>query len=152
MKHITIRHLYFSLLFFVVLVVDQMTKLFVASESFVPLRVVGDFFRIIVHRNTGIALSIPLPHVVIIFLIPIIILMGLRALRKEIDFHHPLALISISLILAGALGNMLDRLRLGYVVDFIAVSSFPVFNVADIAISCGIMVLFVGWKTVRNGS
>lgn len=49
-------------------------------------------------------------------------------------------------IVGGALGNLLDRARLGYVVDFIAVGSWPNFNVADSAITAGALILCWGWR------
>lgn len=53
----------------------------------------------------------------------------------------------LSLVAGGALGNALDRVMLGYVVDFIATDfiSFPVFNVADIGVTCGVALAFVGF-------
>lgn len=54
------------------------------------------------------------------------------------------AVASVALIVGGALGNLLDRVRLGRVVDFIAVGSFPVFNLADAAITLGAALLFLG--------
>ena len=46
--------------------------------------------------------------------------------------------------LGGALGNMIDRIRYGYVIDFISVKDFPVFNVADSCISIGVAILLLG--------
>lgn len=53
----------------------------------------------------------------------------------------------LSLVAGGALGNAFDRVMLGYVVDFIATDfiSFPVFNVADIGVTCGVVLAFVGF-------
>lgn len=52
--------------------------------------------------------------------------------------------ISLSFILAGALGNLIDRLRLGYVIDFLDFRIWPIFNVADSAITIGAILL--GWS------
>ena len=51
--------------------------------------------------------------------------------------------LALSVIMSGALGNMLDRFRLGYVVDFLELPHWPVFNVADILLCCGVAVLAV---------
>ena len=53
--------------------------------------------------------------------------------------------VAVGAILGGAIGNFLDRVRLGYVVDFISVGMWPNFNVADSAISIGVIVLVWGW-------
>jgi signal peptidase II len=52
---------------------------------------------------------------------------------------------ALGLIVGGAIGNFVDRVRLGYVVDFIAVGPWPNFNVADSAISLGVIALLWGW-------
>lgn len=54
-----------------------------------------------------------------------------------------------ALILAGAVGNLIDRLRLGYVLDFIELPHWPVFNLADAAIVIGVVLL--GWGILRAG-
>jgi signal peptidase II len=71
---------------------------------------------------------------------------------RRIDRTHLLKLISLSMILAGAIGNLIDRLVLGYVIDFIDLHYqtfyWPVFNVADILISLGVVLLiFADIKT-----
>jgi signal peptidase II len=52
--------------------------------------------------------------------------------------------LALSMQLGGALGNLIDRLTIGHVTDFISVGNFPVFNVADASISVGAAVLFLG--------
>jgi signal peptidase II len=66
------------------------------------------------------------------------------------------ATVALALVFGGALGNLVDRLRLGYVVDFISVhwrdrAHFPVFNVADIAITCGALLLLTQVKERSPG-
>lgn len=63
--------------------------------------------------------------------------------RKDILRAGPLAVWSCALLLGGALGNFLDRLRLGFVVDFIDLGFWPVFNVADSAIVVGALSLAI---------
>lgn len=59
---------------------------------------------------------------------------------------------AVGLILGGAVGNLIDRLRMGYVVDFIAVGPWPRFNAADSAITVGLLLLFVTlWRDESNG-
>ena len=54
--------------------------------------------------------------------------------------------VGFGLIVAGGIGNAIDRFVQGYVTDFIAVTfiDFPVFNVADIGVTCGVVILFIG--------
>ena len=56
---------------------------------------------------------------------------------------------AVGLIAGGAVGNLVDRVRLGYVVDFVAVGPWPNFNLADAAISLGVLVWLWGW--LRSG-
>ena len=57
-----------------------------------------------------------------------------------------LELVGLSLVFAGGVGNAIDRFALGYVVDFINTTfmSFPVFNVADIGVTCGVVLFLAG--------
>ena len=58
--------------------------------------------------------------------------------------------LALSMQLGGALGNLIDRLTIGHVTDFISVGTFPVFNIADASISVGAAVLFLGvWLQER---
>lgn len=69
---------------------------------------------------------------------------------------HLLETIGLALVFAGGLGNAFDRLTMGYVVDFIdaAFMSFPVFNIADMGVTCGIVLFFIGYmlRGARTGS
>jgi signal peptidase II len=59
--------------------------------------------------------------------------------------------LAMGLQLGGALGNLLDRLTHGYVIDFVSLGNFPVFNVADASISIGVAILIVGmWIQERK--
>ncbi len=78
------------------------------------------------------------------------IVVGGWYLHRELDLRKKLAITALALIVGGALGNVLDRLRLGYVVDFISLWKFPVFNVADIAITGGIGVLIVWYNALEK--
>ena len=56
-------------------------------------------------------------------------------------------LIGLGLVIGGGIGNAIDRFVLGYVVDFIDLSfmDFPVFNIADIGVTCGLALFLIGW-------
>jgi len=71
-------------------------------------------------------------------------------MRREVR-TNPAASLAIGLIVGGALGNLLDRIRLGYVVDFIAVGIWPRFNLADSIITIGIgLMLWTGMRDNRE--
>ncbi len=64
------------------------------------------------------------------------------------SFAHPLMRLGLALMLGGAVGNLIDRVKDGEVVDFIKVPNFPAFNVADSAITIGVLVLV--WAMLRE--
>jgi signal peptidase II len=130
-----------------VVVVDQLTKTWAVRElADGPVELVGDVaFRL--SRNSGGAFSLfqgftPLLAVLAIVLAVVLV----RALQRTRD---PLVLVALALILGGAIGNLIDRIARspsflrGEVVDFVDVGRFPVFNVADSAITIGAVLLFI---------
>lgn len=66
--------------------------------------------------------------------------------------REPLLRWALALQLGGALGNLTDRLRLGFVTDFLSVGNFPVFNLADVFITLGIVILLLGAVLQRQES
>ena len=71
----------------------------------------------------------------------LIVLVGLAILLRANVRQSPLAQVGFGLVAGGALGNVVDRAIHGYVVDFISVSGFWIFNVGDACITCGIVLL-----------
>ena len=139
-----------TLLLICTLILDQWTKYLVSIASDLPYTLIPNFARITLHRNSGIAFSIPLPQPIIYVLIVVLIFFGGRYLLKEIDLSKPLTMIVLAFIFGGTLGNLIDRIRLGYVIDFISIWKFAVFNVADIAITCGIGILILWYSKLKN--
>lgn len=135
---------------FVVLVVaaDQLTKALVVAT--IPLGGHVDFLPGFLDftylRNTGAAFSSFEGMQCLFALIFLVFTLGIfyEYFRKKMPFTS-FERWSIAAIYAGGLGNMIDRLRLGYVVDMIETQfmDFPVFNVADCFITCGCIALFV---------
>ncbi|MCM0081273.1 signal peptidase II [Geomonas sp. Red32] len=133
-----------------VLIIDQVTKLYIdksmALHSSIP--VIQNFFSITYLRNKGAAFGIlansafRLPFFILISVVAVIVIVvALGKLREEQKF----AAISLSLIFSGALGNLIDRVRLGEVIDFLDAHWYhhhwPAFNVADSAICVGVFLL-----------
>jgi signal peptidase II len=131
----------------VILVLDRVTKFLVSKElnlnSSVPL-IKGVFYISLIH-NRGAAfgfLKNQLPLFIATSLIAIILIW--RALKS--NKYSKAYTIALSLILAGALGNLVDRVLYGYVIDFLDFRVWPVFNVADSAITMGAVIL--GWSII----
>lgn len=92
-------------------------------------------------ENTGAAFGILAGRIWLLSVLALIVALGfLLAFRKELPVSGPLRL-SIGLVTGGGIGNLIDRLRFGYVIDYLAVGIWPKFNVADAAITIGLVLL-----------
>ncbi len=125
-----------------VLVLDQLTK-FIISKSLVlneSFNVVSGIFSFTLVHNRGGAFGI-LKNQVPLFVITSIFSVILIFSELKNNKHKFTYRVALSLILAGALGNLIDRLAFGYVIDFMDFHIWPVFNVADSSISVGAVLL-----------
>jgi signal peptidase II len=134
---------------------DQLTKTWIRNnlalnELLMPWEWLAPYARLVNWHNTGAAFGIFQGmngvFVVLAFVIIALILIYFPSIPKE-DFYFRLAL---TLQMAGAAGNLIDRLYRGYVTDFISVGRFPVFNVADSCITLGVIVLLLGMWIEEN--
>ena len=128
------------------IVADQASKAYVVSqlalhESWVPLRVIEPVFRITHVRNTGAAFGMFPGGGSLFLIIAVIVSVVILYYYRQIPQQAWLARVALGLQLGGALGNVIDRVRLGYVVDFLNVEYWPVFNVADSCIVVGVALL-----------
>ena len=132
--------LYF-LLAAALVVLDQLVKFLVRAN--IPLGegvpFIPHILQLTYYQNTGAAFSIFEQHTWILTLISAAASVLLIVLLAKRTFNHPFAMVSLALVLAGAVGNLIDRLFLGYVTDMFQTlfMNFPIFNVADICIVCG---------------
>lgn len=133
---------------FFIVGLDQITKHLISQtispgESIIILK---DSFYITLVHNTGIAFGLFKNQTiifVIISIITIVLILYNIFHRKKYRKVHKLELFAFSLILAGALGNLIDRVRFGYVIDFLDFRIWPVFNIADSAITVGIILILI---------
>ncbi|HIF29825.1 MAG: signal peptidase II [bacterium] len=137
----------FFLPFFIVLI-DQLSKILVHAkmnlyDSFTVIPSLLDFTYI---RNEGIAFGINFSGSKMLFIIfPILITFYLISLLKNKEFEDNTSQIALFLIIGGAIGNILDRIFRGYVVDFIDFhingAHWYIFNVADASVTIGLLFL-----------
>lgn len=129
-----------------VVVVDQATKALVvaalATRPTIPL--VGDYLRLIYTKNAGAVFGLFQDRAVLFGLVSLVVIAAI------VGFHwrsgrSPYLTLTLGLLLGGAIGNLIDRLRLGYVVDFVDAGvgtvRFYTFNVADASISAAVLLL-----------
>jgi len=139
------------LLALTVLVLDQLSKLWALNELATSrIDIIPGFFEFVLVQNFGVAFGM-LNEVGSgwkdYFLITVAIVAVLVLTYMLYRCQRILEAITFSLVIGGAIGNVIDRIRLGWVVDFIHVHwhdlSWPVFNIADSAISVGICLILL---------
>lgn len=152
------------------IIIDQVSKwLIVQNFSLYESRsVIGDFFLITSHRNSGAAFSILEGQQWFFYIITVIVVIGMVwYMRKTQRENKRLLSVAISFLLGGALGNFIDRVLYGQVVDFLQFNfkfslfghaidyTFAIFNLADTAITVGVVLFFIdalrGWLKERRG-
>lgn len=137
------------------LILDQWTK-WLILENFHLYRtrsVIEGFFNLTYIRNTGAAFGLlaeaaPALRVPLFLIMPVVALGIIAYLFKKLPRHNVKLALALSFIISGALGNLIDRFRLGYVVDFLDFhwkyqKHFPAFNVADSVICVGVGILML---------
>ena len=129
-----------------ILVADQVTKALVVSNLAVgqKAQLLGDVVEIWHAQNRGAAFSL-FQGGTIVFLVVSVLSIGMvayfyRSLRDRSPWLH----LVLGIVLGGTLGNFTDRLRQGYVTDFIHLSHWPTFNLADSFIVTGVVLLLIG--------
>lgn len=102
---------------------------------------ITSWFRFIFVRNTGSAFGLFQGQTSILAILSFVALGFLAVVFHRHARNDPVTALALGLIVGGAIGNLIDRLRLGYVIDWIDVPRFPTFNVADSAITVGVSLL-----------
>jgi len=136
----------------VILFLDQYSKFLVSSKLATgeSIPVIKSIFHITFVKNTGAAFGLFKNGTVIFILISVaavVVIAGfiLRSIRRGDFSLRPLFNSGLVLIVSGAMGNLIDRLRVGYVIDFIDVRIWPVFNIADTSITIGTIFLVISF-------
>jgi lipoprotein signal peptidase len=126
--------------------IDRVLKYFINTNmspgETKPL--LGDFVDLTYVRNNGAAFSILQDHRILLIALPaILIAVGLVYVTRHRKDRSNFMLTSLSLVIAGGLGNLIDRVMTGYVIDFIDFRFWPVFNFADICVTVGCVLLCI---------
>lgn len=134
------------LIFVISLVLDQFTK-YLAKSTLIenPITIIEGVFSLTYLENRGVGFGLLQNRMYLILAVNIIVLFlitfiyfNMPKTRRLIPVH-----VLLTLIVSGAVGNIIDRVRLGYVVDFFyfELIDFPIFNVADIYVSVSVVLL-----------
>ncbi len=134
----------------IIVVFDRITKNFFTDllQYGESLPVIRNIFHFTLVHNTGIAFGFFKNQGIVFIVIPIIavilLVFNIYYYRQTNEVLSRAYIISFSLILGGAIGNLIDRMMHGYVIDFIDLRVWPVFNIADSAITIGAII--IGYK------
>ena len=143
----------------VILVLDQITKILVQysipfeSSYFAPDRVtiIEDFFYLVHIGNKGAAWGMFSEYSGVLTLLSFAVLLFIFCFREQLELHRGTVQIAFGLLIGGILGNLIDRIRVGHVIDFIDIhlpftlpyilpfGRWPAFNIADSAIVVGML-------------
>jgi len=129
---------------FLILLLDQLSKVLATQNILLneSLPVIDNVFHLTLIHNKGAAFGIFKNQTVLFILVSLLaIVIILYNLKKKKEKRLGISVVSLALILGGALGNFIDRVLLGYVVDFLDFRIWPVFNIADSAITVGAILL-----------
>jgi signal peptidase II len=134
-----------------IIALDQLTKWLVrtnipAGQSWLPdsLSWLSPYARIVHWYNRGAAFGIFQEGSMVFTVLAFIVSAAIIYYYPQVSSQDWPLRLAMSMQLGGAIGNLIDRLTIGHVTDFISVGTFPVFNIADSSISVGCVVLLLG--------
>ena len=153
------KYLILVVLTTLIIVLDQLTK-YMIVERFrygESIPVIAGFFSLTYIRNTGAAFGLlahanPTFRIPFFVIVPLVALVAIGFIFRKIPERDVKLSTALSLVIGGAVGNLIDRVMLNYVVDFLDFHwryeyHFPAFNVADMAICVGVGILMLDLLT-----
>jgi signal peptidase II len=141
-----------------VVLLDQASKQLVRTSMAPPgtsIPLLGHWLRLTYVRNAGAAFGMLPGHGIIFMGVSMLVLAGVGIYLARVRPTHPVLVIALGLVTAGAAGNLIDRATSGLVTDFIQIPfDFPVFNVADssIFVGVGLLVWWVLFGPAEHGA
>lgn len=140
------------ILIVILTLLDRITKILVSGID--NISIIDNFLYLTYARNTGMAFSLLSDKIYLIIILTFCIIAYIVYYLIKHKPKNKFLIVGYSLVLAGAIGNLFDRIVYGYVIDFINVYIFgydyPIFNLADSFIVIGIILLLLGGKNDNN--
>lgn len=136
-----------------VVILDQLSKAYIIQtlplyQSWAPFPSLAAFFRITHATNTGIAFGL-FPNIGwLVGVMAVVVTAAVLYFNDHVTSDSLWVRVALGLIVGGALGNLIDRIRIGHVTDFLDFGPWPVFNLADLAIVSGAVLL--AWLVMRE--
>ena len=141
--------MFIFIVFAVTLFLDQWSKYLIEQnvDLYQSIPVIQDVFHITYTRNQGAAFGILQGRRTFFIVITIVVLALLAYFYRELPLKNLVTRFAMGLAIGGIIGNFIDRVRLGYVIDFLDFRIWPIFNVADSAIVVAV-IIFSYWFLV----
>ena len=129
-------------IFLFTLVLDQLTKYIIINQFSLhqSIPIIEDIFHFTYVQNPGAAFGILKGQTTFFIIVTIIAVVGIIYLYNELEETGFLLYLALGLALGGIFGNLIDRIRFGYVIDFLDFRIWPVFNIADSAIVVAVAI------------
>ena len=143
------RHLLIFSAAFLVILIDQISKFAIRNSMHLSqsIPVVKNIFYITYLQNLGAGFGILQQQRLLLILVSAAVVCIILFYSKKIGKKDRLLQVISGIVLGGTIGNLIDRIIYGYVIDFLDFMIWPVFNIADSAVTIGIILLIVYyWK------
>lgn len=144
----------YFILTLLVLIFDQLIKVIVVLklDPFQDVWVIKNVFSLTCVHNYGAAFGILQSQSLLLITLSAAVILYVWINRKKLAGYSKLFQQGLALALGGSLGNLVDRIRLGYVIDFLDFQVWPVFNIADIAIVTGVGLVIISLYSDKTKS
>jgi len=135
----------------IIIILDQWTKWLVVQQMEIGERIpiIEPYIALLSHRNRGAAWGMLEGQMWLFYIVTVVVVVGILYYYHTHGKDQPLLKVSLMVLLGGAIGNFIDRLYRGEVVDFVDVLipvinyDFPIFNVADAALTIGVVMMII---------
>ncbi len=140
----------FVIVAFVTFALDRAIKEVVVRFLTQDIHIIEGFVRITYSQNPGVAFGLQIPQIVQLILVPALIVGGFHLVTQHLRLDSVFVQITVGAIAGGAISNFTDRILHSYVIDYLAIWFWPVFNLADAAITVGILLLVLFYGKIKR--
>ena len=158
MKKIIKSYLFLLILAGIIIILDQYTKNLVRTnlnygEVWTPWEWLMPYARVVHWYNTGVAFGMFQGMGLLFTFLPLVVVILILIFYSRLAGENWWLRSAIGLELGGEIGNLIDRVKIGHVTDFISVGNFAVFNIADASITVGVAVMLIAlWQEEKKNS
>lgn len=136
---------------FSVIFCDQLSKYIISNKMYLgqSIKLIGSFLRLTYAKNPNAAFGIPIGSPILMIILTSIAIVLLIFYFFRLKDNGNLIYVGLAMIIGGAIGNLIDRIRMRQVIDFIEIGvkrfKWPIFNIADSFVTIGIIIILCIW-------